>query len=272
MIDDRLASAPPQLHLYGVRAGLPWVGPAPSAYGGNTVCVELRWGQSRLIFDAGTGARELSKALLPDAPVILDLFFSTLRYEHLCGLPFCAAAFNPKNGFRLHAGGGDGALEAALDKMMSAPLFPIPRSFLGAVRSLHALVPGERVNLADGPVVTAFAIEGATDALAYRIESATVCLAILGEANSHASPPPGLLDGADLALVAAPADDSVPGETGRSWQDAVRYAGAAGVRRLVLSHHRCDRDDAALAAIAAALAQEVPGATLAREGAMLTLP
>ena len=44
---------------------------------------------------------------------------------------------------RLHAGGGEGALEAALDEMMSAPLFPIPRSFLGAVRTLDALAPGK---------------------------------------------------------------------------------------------------------------------------------
>ena len=271
MTDDRPDSTPPQLRLYGVRAGLPWVGPAPSAYGGNTACVELRWGGSRLVFDAGTGARELGVALLAHVPVALDLYFSTLYYEHLCGLPFCAAAFDPKNGLRLHAGGGEGALEAALDKMMSAPLFPIPRSFLGAVRHLDALAPGSRTNLADGPAVTAFAIDGAPDALAYRIEDTAGCLAILGEASSN-SPPPGLLDGADLALIAAPADDTVPGETGRSWQDAVRHARTAGVRRLVLSHHRCDRTDAALDAIAAALTQEMLGAALAREGMVLTLP
>ena len=143
MTDDRPTSAPPQLRLYGVRAGLPWVGPVPSAYGGNTACVELRWGGSRLVFDAGTGARELGVALLARAPVALDLFFSTLRYEHLCGLPFCAAAFNPQNGLRLHAGGGEGALEAALDEMMSAPLFPIPRSFLGAVRTPRCAGSGQ---------------------------------------------------------------------------------------------------------------------------------
>jgi phosphoribosyl 1,2-cyclic phosphodiesterase len=212
----------------------------------------------------------LGLALLPDAPVALDLFFSTLRYEHLCGLPFCAAAFNPQNDLRLHAGGGEGALEAALDEMMSAPLFPIPRSFLGAVRDLDALAPGKRVRLTDGPEVTTFAIDGAPDALAYRVEDSGGCLAILGEASSSA-PPPGLLDGADLALIAAPADESVPGEAGRSWQDAARHARASGVRRLVLSHHRCDRTDGTLDAIATALAQEMPGATLAREGATLTL-
>lgn len=270
MTDNLYASNSPQLRLYGVREGMPWVGPAPSAYGGNTACVEVCWGSSRMVFDAGTGARELGLALLSHAPVELDLFFTTLRYEHLCGLPFCAAAFNPQNAFRLH-GGGNGALEAALDEMMSAPLFPIPRSFLGAVHSVEAFAPGTRVSLSGDPVVTAFAVNGAPDAVAYRIEGSAGCLAILGGANSRTPPPPGLLDGADLALIAAPADGTARGETGRSWQDAARHARVANVRRLVLSQHRCNRTDAALDAIAAALAQEAPDAILAREGATLTL-
>jgi phosphoribosyl 1,2-cyclic phosphodiesterase len=265
-------ATPPQMRLYGVRAGLPWVGPAPSAYGGNTACVEVHWGTSHLVFDLGTGARDLGLALLAAAPLEADIFFSTLHYEHLSGLPFCAAAFNPQNGLRLHAGGATGALEAALDEMMSAPLFPIPRSFLGAVRSIDALAHGEQVAVPGGPTITAFAIEGTPDALAYRIEGAAGTVAILGEATSIAPPPPGLLDRADLALLAAPADKSVAGEPGRSWQDALHHARGAGVRRLALTHHRHDRDDDALDAIASALKSEMPGAILAREGATLTLP
>ena len=104
---------------------------------------------------------------------------------------------------------------------------------------------------------------------AWRFSAKRAAARPLGASNS--APPPGLLDGTDLALVAAPADESILGDAGRSWQDAARHARAAGVRRLVLSHHRCDRTDGALDAIAGALAQEMPGAALAREGAMLTL-
>ena len=49
--------------FWGTRGSIAAPGPATTLYGGNTACVEVRSGQDILIFDAGTGIRELGLAL-----------------------------------------------------------------------------------------------------------------------------------------------------------------------------------------------------------------
>ena len=56
-----------RVKFWGVRGSIPSPGPATSRFGGNTSCVELRCGGERLIFDAGSGIRELGESLT--APV-----------------------------------------------------------------------------------------------------------------------------------------------------------------------------------------------------------
>ena len=53
------------LTFWGTRGSIPTPGPSTVRYGGNTPCVELRTGEGWLIIlDAGTGIRELGRALL----------------------------------------------------------------------------------------------------------------------------------------------------------------------------------------------------------------
>ena len=61
----RADRAAPRLAVtfWGTRGSIAAPGPATTLYGGNTACVELRSGQDILIFDAGTGIRELGLAL-----------------------------------------------------------------------------------------------------------------------------------------------------------------------------------------------------------------
>ena len=48
------------LKFWGVRGSIACPGPNTVRYGGNTSCVEVRCGEHLLIFDAGTGMRELA--------------------------------------------------------------------------------------------------------------------------------------------------------------------------------------------------------------------
>ncbi|HYD98305.1 MAG TPA: MBL fold metallo-hydrolase, partial [Alphaproteobacteria bacterium] len=56
-----------------------------------------------------------------------------------------------------------------------------------------------------------------------------------------------------------------------TWEEAIRIAEAANVKRPVLFHHDPNADDAALDAVAAAAAARYPGALVAKEGETLTL-
>jgi len=52
------------IHFWGVRGTIPCAASSTLRYGGNTACVEMRCGQQRLIFDAGTGLRQLGREMV----------------------------------------------------------------------------------------------------------------------------------------------------------------------------------------------------------------
>ena len=70
---------------------------SPSAstvrYGGNTSCVSAHFdGAKILILDAGTGIRELGKALLDDSSQLFVLL-SHSHWDHVQGFPFFAPIY-----------------------------------------------------------------------------------------------------------------------------------------------------------------------------------
>jgi phosphoribosyl 1,2-cyclic phosphodiesterase len=114
-------------------------------------------------------------------------------------------------------------------------------------------------------------------ATGYRVEHAGKSVAYVTDTEHE----PGRLDDNVLALVARAdvmiydstyTDEEFPSRTGwghSTWQEGVRLAAAAGVRRLVVFHHDPGRDDAALDRIAAAAAARRPGTLVAREGMVI---
>ena len=52
-----------KVHFYGVRGSIATSGPDTVRYGGNTSCVLVEAGGEHIIFDAGTGIRQLGADL-----------------------------------------------------------------------------------------------------------------------------------------------------------------------------------------------------------------
>jgi len=96
-----------------------------STVGGNTACVEvLTRERSRLIFDAGTGIRNLGQSILAEKrPADMHLFFSHFHWDHIQGFPFFGPAFDPRNTLTMYSPHPD--LEDILAGQMRAPYFPI---------------------------------------------------------------------------------------------------------------------------------------------------
>jgi phosphoribosyl 1,2-cyclic phosphodiesterase len=73
------------IKFWGVRGSIPSPGPHTVKYGGNTVCLELRFeGIDRLIIiDAGTGIRELGNYLMAHdrqkGPIKAEVFLTHTR-------------------------------------------------------------------------------------------------------------------------------------------------------------------------------------------------
>lgn len=94
--------------------------------GGNTPCVEVRTrGNSCIIFDAGSGLRELGASLLKErnAPREFHIFFSHFHYDHLQGLPFFGPLYNPNIKVTFYSPVEN--LEQILRGHMQEPYFPV---------------------------------------------------------------------------------------------------------------------------------------------------
>ena len=117
------------LKFWGVRGTLPVPGAGSLRYGGNTNCVTLELPTKTLfIFDAGTGIKALSDALLAEkrSPVVARIFISHPHWDHINALPFFVPLYQQGNKFEIfgcsHAGV---SMEQMLSAQMDGVYFPV---------------------------------------------------------------------------------------------------------------------------------------------------
>lgn len=119
-----------------------------STIGGNTSCVEvLTKEHCRIVFDAGTGIRELGQEIAASKkPTAIHLFFSHFHWDHLQGLPFFAPAFDPANYLAFYSPNPE--LESILAGQMRPPYFPVGMEVMRAQKEFVAL-SGDGVRIGD---------------------------------------------------------------------------------------------------------------------------
>ena len=81
------------VRFWGVRGSVPSPGPETAGVGGNTSCVEIVAGASRIVLDAGTGLRRLGNELASKGNVDVTLLLSHVHWDHIQGLPFFAPLY-----------------------------------------------------------------------------------------------------------------------------------------------------------------------------------
>jgi phosphoribosyl 1,2-cyclic phosphodiesterase len=267
------------VRFWGVRGSIACPGPDSVRYGGNTSCVEIRCGVHLMVFDGGTGLRLLGNELLRSGqPADLDLFYSHTHFDHICGLPFFAPCYDARSKIRIWAGHLNGkGIEAVLNNMMIAPLFPIPMGIFTAniefidFAAGAALTPHPGVRLATG------SLNHPNDATGYRIEYGGKVVAYITDTEHR----PGVLDPNVLKLIdradvmiydASYTDAEFPEHLNwghSTWEEGVRLANAARVGTLVIFHHDPGHDDTFMDQVAADAANARPGTIVAQEGLVL---
>lgn len=119
------------LRFWGVRGSYAAPHPTHLGVGGNTSCVEVRFGDAILILDGGTGIIDLGNALqaeFADAKVKPHLLvvFTHYHWDHICGLPFFVPAFSPDWHITFFGPGEHPEdVEKSLSDQMRAPFFPV---------------------------------------------------------------------------------------------------------------------------------------------------
>ncbi|MGD9100193.1 MAG: MBL fold metallo-hydrolase, partial [Anaerolineae bacterium] len=293
-----------KVKFWGVRGGYPVPGPTTVGFGGNTTCVEVRVGGHVIILDAGTGIIGLGRELLEERqadgqPIVATLLFTHTHNDHTQGFPFFLPSFVPSSTLyifgprMLHDD-----LEAVLSRAMLPSVFPVELDELPAMRVISSIRSNEMLILDDPqnpPQVCMWQRDCPSTS-----PSEVEIRALL----SHGHPKGGVLvyhikfqdkrmvfatDTEDyhgmqtiLVRLAQDADllihdaqytweEYTGGFTPKqgwghsTWEMATKVGAAAGVKRLILTHHDPLHDDAFLEKIEQQAQDSFPGCLLARE-------
>jgi phosphoribosyl 1,2-cyclic phosphodiesterase len=272
-----------EIRFWGVRGSIASPGPETAGVGGNTSCVEVRCGETRIILDMGTGARKLGDALLHEGRVEATVLLSHLHWDHIQGLPFFVPAYVPSTKLSIVGSvHGVGSLRDALSAQMAAPNFPVRLDELGAQISLREARPGEAFDVGEARVRVA-KLNHPGGVLAYRIEHEGQSLVYATDTEHYACVDPTLrtlAEGADVVIYDAQyTPEEYRGDGGRSrvgWGHSTYVAGAelaraSGARKLVLFHHDPRRTDAGVLDIEQMARELFPASIAAREGLVVHL-
>ena len=262
-----------QLVFWGTRGSLPMNTPEHKVYGGNTSCVSVQSGAQAVIFDAGSGLIHLGSQMMEQGMSEIDICFSHFHSDHICGLPFFKPFFNPACKVRLHSfGTNEATLHDAVSSYLSRPIFPITLDdFLADVTFVHH---DEDETIAFGNItVTSLAIPHPGGAHALKGEAEGKCFVYATDTeHKPGHPNEALIDfmrEADMAIYDCTFDDSEfeqkLGWGHSTWQEGVRLAKAAEVKRFGIFHHEPERSDSQLAEIERKAQADLPVAFVTRD-------
>jgi phosphoribosyl 1,2-cyclic phosphodiesterase len=158
--------------FWGTRGSIPTPGRQTEKYGGNTTCVEVRCGDELILFDAGSGIRELGSSLLDrfsGKPINASLLFTHLHWDHIQGFPFFTCTYIQSNKFTIYGEEwASGGVRELLSGQMAGDYFPIQISAMQA--ELEFKTPSEEFHI--GPVkIKTMQLPHPGGALGYRLEA-----------------------------------------------------------------------------------------------------
>ena len=295
-----------KVKFWGVRGSVPTPGPSTVEVGGNTACVEVRTDDDVLIiFDAGTGIRNLGLSLMQESFAnggkVGHLFFSHTHWDHIQGFPFFAPAFigahddlkrplhDHTNTFHLY-----GAkkvferLENTLKGQMEYQYFPIELESMGSEIHFHEI---QETPLRLGKnIIMPKHLNHPNGVMSFRVENETRDKVVVYATDTEHYPDGELdtnvlkiADHADIFIYDAmytPDEyfgDQQAGKSSKAgwghstWTEGTRLAEAAHVKQLVLFHHDPIHDDVFLRDMEQQAQEYFPNTILAIEGLELTL-
>lgn len=271
------------LRFWGVRGSTPTPTRENLRYGGNTPCLELRTRAGHLfIFDCGTGLRQLGRSLAAEfgsRPIRARIFLTHYHWDHIQGIPFFVPLYNPRNIFDFYGYRFPGAsMRKALQGQMTQPYFPVDMSVMRATR--HFVEIAEHVRTYRDLRIRTRWLNHPQGCLGFRLESHGKVIVYAtdnepGDAQGDKNVRE-LAQDADIFIYDA---QYTPDEYrtmyigwGHStWEEGVKIAREAGVKRLILFHHDPGHSDRIVEGIQRTARRRMRNVVAAREGMTIKL-
>lgn len=114
------------LKFWGTRGSCSVSGPEYKRFGGNTCCLEIRYGETVLLIDAGTGVRPLGESMIGQGPLKIDLFLGHTHWDHIIGFPFFEPLYKPGMQITIWSPAGAGrSCKELFSQLLATEFFPI---------------------------------------------------------------------------------------------------------------------------------------------------
>jgi phosphoribosyl 1,2-cyclic phosphodiesterase len=268
-----------KIRFWGVRGSIASPGPETAAVGGNTSCIEVTCGKTRIVLDAGTGLRGLGNELImKQEDPSLTLLLSHYHWDHIQGLPFFVPIYMKSTNLTI-VGGPNGIMSVreALEHQMSAPVFPVRLAEVGAKIATREVAMGESFDVGEARVRVARGNHPG-GVVAYRIEHEGKSIVYATDTEHFSCVDPALralADGCDVLVY----DSQYTPDEYRSkvgWGHSTYVAGAelakaSGARSYVLFHHDPTRTDAEIDEVEQRAKGLFTNSVAAREGLAIDL-
>ncbi len=147
------------IKLWGVRGSIPCPGPDTVQFGGNTACLELRFGDRLIIVDAGSGVRSLGEQLvrtdLKKGPIHTEIFITHTHWDHIMGFPFFVPIYIPGTKLKIYGPVTyeDEGLDRIIGDQLTYRYFPVKQSELSA-EITYIPLKESTMDLGDGITLT----------------------------------------------------------------------------------------------------------------------
>jgi phosphoribosyl 1,2-cyclic phosphodiesterase len=123
-----------KIKFLGTRGSIPTPGKDTVKYGGNTTCIDITLNSGKkIIIDAGSGMRVLSKKIISEEINHIDLFLTHSHWDHIQGFPFFVPIYIPSFSIKIFA--ASPTYERLLDILkgqMKSIYYPVPFKEIGA--------------------------------------------------------------------------------------------------------------------------------------------
>ena len=277
-----------QIFLGGVRGTAPRAAPRFTEFGGHTTCLLVTGVTGELLMlDAGSGVQEVNGLLGEVASREVLVLLTHRHLDHLLGLPTLTPLYDGTWRVEIAAVARPGAaLDEDLARIATPPLWPIPLMAMGAEIELREIDASKPETQWGGLEMRGAAVPHPDGCTAWRVDEPSTGAAFVLATDVEWAAGDESQREALVALCREPkpanllimdgqfTSEQLPRHSGwghSSAAEGMEVARAAGVARLLVTHHAPENDDATLGRMEAELGRLSPGAALARQGDTIVL-